>query len=317
MGTTTPVPGSVPGTGTAHERPRQYASYGWADSPPPPPSPSQPPAPSKARHALTVGRIAGIPLELHWSFFALLALVVLAQLSGGAAAVGAGLAWIGILFASVVVHEVAHCVVARRRGVQVLGILLLPIGGMSRMGSLPGDPAGEAAVAAAGPAASFAIGAVAIVAGALLGSHVFPPTLVVGSWWARVGWLNVFLGAFNLLPGFPMDGGRLLRAALARRRTPLAATRIAVRVAYVVAVGLVVTGIVWDLWLVVIGVFVYLGATAELAQAYAAEFRSVARRLWRPGPAPPPPTRWQPPPEWGPPTGAAAPPEEIPSGRRR
>src|SRR5487761_1024558 len=220
-----------------------------------------------ARRSIPLGRIAGIRLQMHWSFLLLLGFVVLAEWGGGASAMLAGAVWIAVLFGCVVLHELAHCVVARHRGATVLGILLLPLGGMSRMDRMPEAPKDEAAIAAAGPATSLGLGALALIAGALIGSSVWPPTLVAGSWWARIGWLNLLLGLFNLLPALPMDGGRILRASLARRVPRLQATRIAVAVARVLAFGLIVAGVFWDFWLVLIGIFVYVGAASEKAQA--------------------------------------------------
>lgn len=250
-----------------------------------PPGRAPAPRPRSATRSLPLGRLFGVPVRVHWSFAFLLALVVLAGWEAGAGAVRSGLAWVGALFACVVVHELAHALLARRRGGVVVDILLLPIGGMSRMARMPSAPKDEAAVAAVGPAASIVLGAAFLVVGAAAGSAVWPPTLLAGSWWARLGWLNLLLGVFNLLPALPMDGGRMLRAGLARRRSRLRATRVAVRVAHLVAAALVVAGAFFDLWLAVIGIFVYVGASSELAQARAEDARA----------------RWAPPPGWGPP----------------
>ncbi|HVC14649.1 MAG TPA: site-2 protease family protein [Acidimicrobiales bacterium] len=279
--------------------------------------PSATPRPDgSAAHSLRIGRILGIPLQVHWSFLLLLGLVVAAEWPTGAAAIGGGLAWVVALFACVIAHELAHCLLARRRGGTVLGILLLPIGGVSRMEHLPSSSGDEAAVAAAGPATSLLIGGMFLTVGAILGAAIWPPTLVAGSWWARLGWLNLLLGAFNLLPALPMDGGRVLRAALARRLPRLAATRVASSVARVLALGLLVAGIFYDFWLVLIGIFVLLGASREEAMARAEE--RAARRGqpsgWWGKPYPPaggesqpagsPPDAWSPPPDaWPPPWG--------------
>jgi Zn-dependent protease len=243
----------------------------------------------EAPHSLRIGRLFGIPLQVHWSFPLLLALVVLAEWPAGAGAVVGGLVWVAALFACVVAHELAHCLLARRRGGTVLGILLLPIGGMSRMDALPSSPGDEAAIAAVGPATSLALGGVLLVVGALVGNSIWPPTLLAGSWWARLGWLNLLLGVFNLLPALPMDGGRVLRAGLARHLPRLVATRIAVTVARVLALALVIVGLFYDFWFVVIGVFVFLGASREEAIARAEELakqRPPASAWWHGWPPP-------------------------------
>lgn len=232
-----------------------------------------------AAHSLRVGKLFGIPLQVHWTFLLLLGLIVFADWSSGAGAIVGGLLWVVALFASVVVHELAHSLLARRRGANVLGILLLPIGGMSRMERLPSAPADEVAIAAVGPAASLLLGGLLLAVGVLIGSTVWPPALVAGSWWARLGWLNLLLGVFNLLPALPMDGGRVLRGTLARRLSRLSATRIAASVARLLALGLIVAGVFYDFWLVLIGIFVLLGASREEAMARAEE-RSKHQPSW-------------------------------------
>ncbi len=214
-------------------------------------------------HSHPLGRVAGIPLRVHWTFWILVALVVVAEWSAGRAAVVAGLAWIVALFGFVVVHELAHCVVARRRGARVLGIVLFPLGGLSRLESMPERPSDELAVAIAGPAASVVVGIGLLFVGLVVGARVWPPTLFAGQWWARLGWLNVLLGLFNLLPALPMDGGRVLRALLERHRSRLDATVLAARIAWYIGAAMLVAGFLVDIWLMLIGVFVLLGARAE------------------------------------------------------
>ena len=163
-------------------------------------------------------------------------------------------------------HELAHCVVARRHGGEVHEILLFPLGGVSKLEHLPETARDEFAVAIAGPLTSLGLGR--------RGTAVSVPRSGVArpdrprsaaSWLVRLGWLNLILGVFNLLPAFPLDGGRVLRALLERRHDLLTATRIATRVGHVLAGVLIVVGVLFDLWLALIGMFVYFGATAEEA----------------------------------------------------
>jgi len=214
-------------------------------------------------HSVPLGRVAGIPLRLHWTFFLLIALVAAVDGSSGAKSVVVGLVWIVALFTSVVVHEIAHCIVARRRGAHVLGIVLFPLGGLSQIDAMPEAPNDELAVAIFGPMTSLALGVILLTTGLLLGVHIWPPALFVGSWWARLGWLNLLLGAFNLLPALPMDGGRVLRALLARHRSNLEATLAAGRIARYVGVAMLAVGFLYDIWLLLIGIFVLMGARAE------------------------------------------------------
>jgi Zn-dependent protease len=214
-------------------------------------------------HSIPVGRLAGVPIRLHWTFFLLVAFVALVDRSAGRGAVLVGLVWIVALFGSVVVHEIAHCIVARRRGATVLGIILFPLGGLSQVEAMPDAPADELAVAIVGPLTSIGLGVLLLGLGLVLGGHVFPPTLFAGSWWARLGWLNLLLGAFNLLPALPMDGGRVLRATLARHRSNLEATTLAARIARYVGIAMLLVGFLYDIWLLLIGLFVLMGARAE------------------------------------------------------
>ncbi|HEX6310061.1 MAG TPA: site-2 protease family protein [Acidimicrobiia bacterium] len=200
---------------------------------------------------------------MHATFFVLV--VLFAVGSSGPEGPGPliGLWWLALIFACVVVHELAHCIVARRRGAVVNEIILLPIGGISRMERLPETPADELAVSIAGPLASIAIAAVAGAASLAAGQPLIPIDLLEGGFLARLAWLNLILGAFNLLPAFPLDGGRVLRALLERRLDLETATHRAARLGRTLALALAAVGILFDLWLVIIAVFVYLGASAE------------------------------------------------------
>jgi len=215
-------------------------------------------------HSVPIGRVFGISLRLHWTFFLLIPFVAVVDWRSGARSVLLGLLWVGALFSFVTAHEVAHCVVAQRRGAEVLGIVLFPLGGLSQLEEMPKAPEDELAVAIAGPMFSLVMGVLLIAVGLLLGSRVWPPTLFVGSWWARLGWLNLLLGAFNMLPALPMDGGRVLRAGLARHRSNLEATEIAGRIARYLGVAMIAVGFLYDFWLCLIGLFVLLGASAEV-----------------------------------------------------
>jgi len=229
-----------------------------------------------ASGSLPLGRVLGVPLEVHWTFSLLLALVVLLDAPKGAAAVVIGLCWVVALFTCVVVHELAHCVVAHRRGAHVLRIVLLPIGGVSQLEAMPEEPRDEFAVAAVGPLTSLAVAVLLLGVAVLAGASVWPPTLLVGSWWARLAWLNLLLAAFNALPALPMDGGRMLRAWLARRRPRAEATSLAAKVARVLGFAMIALGVAVDLWLVFIGIFVVLGAGAEDRAAHSAAPRGEA-----------------------------------------
>lgn len=164
--------------------------------------------------SLRVGRIVGVELRLHWTFFVLVLLVAWANSGTGVAAVAAGLLWIVAVFGSVLVHEMAHCVVARRHGAVVEDILLTPIGGISQLARMPEAAKDELPIALVGPLTSLGLAIVAVVGGLVADVRLWPPTLFAGSWFARLAWLNVLLGGFNLLPALPMDGGRVLHRGI-------------------------------------------------------------------------------------------------------
>jgi Zn-dependent protease len=249
------------------------------------------------RSSLRIGRLWGVEIRLHWTFLVFLLFVAAAGSGAGLWQVGAWMVWLVAVFASVLVHELAHCVVARRRGAVVDDILLTPLGGMSQLEDLPEKAGDELAIAVVGPLTSLGLAVAAGVTGIALGSRVWPPTLFAGSWWARLLWLNVVLGAFNFLPALPMDGGRVLRAALERRSGDRrAATRQAAGVARFVAFLMMVAGVFYDVWLLFIGVFVLLGASAEEAAAEQPPPHAGNRPAPHPGDWPPPHAGERPPP---------------------
>lgn len=235
------------------------------------------PAPTR-RWSFRLVRVAGIEIRVHATFFLLVALFALAGAAPRGPGVVASLAWLAAIFVCVVLHELAHCLVGRRRGLVVHEIDLLPIGGVSRLENMPETPGDELAVAVAGPVASVLLGLVAALLATAASVSIFPVDLVDGPFLARLAWLNLLLAAFNMLPAFPLDGGRVLRAALERRHDLEQATRIAATTGRWLAFALIATGMFVNLWLAVIGVFIYLGANAEEA-ATSLHLRLAGRRV--------------------------------------
>jgi Zn-dependent protease len=221
-------------------------------------------APRRARSSrwsYRLGRVAGIEIRVHATMFVLVWLVLLT--AEESETVMGLLGWVVLIFAGVLLHELAHSLVARRAGVTVTEIELLPIGGVSKMERIPDRPADELAIALAGPLTSVAIGVAALAAAAATGRAPWPPDLYAGALVPRVGWFNLFVGAFNLLPALPLDGGRVLRAHLERRVGPFEATQQAARFGRWMAVGLILIGALVNLFLLLIGVFVYVTARGE------------------------------------------------------
>ncbi|MGZ6964048.1 MAG: site-2 protease family protein [Acidimicrobiia bacterium] len=227
------------------------------------------PTPSLARRphhwSFPVGRVGGIEIRVHVSFLVLVALFALAAPQPGTLGALASVGWLLVIFGCVVVHELSHSFVARARGAEVEEILLFPLGGVSKLHNLPESPKDEFAIAIVGPLASIGLGLAAAGLCLVTGRALVPIDLLAGAWLARFAWLNLILGVFNLLPAFPLDGGRVLRSLLERTHDLETATRTAARVGRMLAVALMVTGLLLDVWLTLIGLFVYFGATAEEA----------------------------------------------------
>ncbi len=229
--------------------------------------------------SLQIAKVRGIPIRIHVSF--LLILPLFALLFGrafGAAAraadvssdrlVGAPWLWgLGLaiaLFVSVVIHELAHALYAIRSGGTVRDITLLMIGGVSRIEQPPKKSRDEALMAAVGPLSSLLIGvAFLVLAGLLKDARSY--NLYFACFY--LGQLNVFLGIFNLLPAFPMDGGRIVRAVLVKRLGKAQATRVAGTIGKGFAVLFAIFGaLTFNVILLFIAMFVYMGAASETQQ---------------------------------------------------
>ncbi len=220
--------------------------------------------------SITIARIAGSEIRIHLTFLLLLAWIGIAQYSeGGANAAVDGIVFIIAVFTCVVLHELSHALAARRYGISTPDITLLPIGGLARLSRLPEKPSEEIVIALAGPAVNVVIAAILIlVLGARFDlssmSEIENPTY---GFLTRLASVNVFLVLFNLIPAFPMDGGRVLRALLAFRLGRRRATEIAARIGQGLAFGFGFLGLIGgDAILVFIAIFIYLAAAGEAGQ---------------------------------------------------
>lgn len=223
------------------------------------------------RWAWKVGRIAGIDIRIHVTFLALLAWVAWAHYAADHSVTAAftGVAFILLVFGVVVLHELGHALVARKFGVSTRDITLLPIGGVAALERMPENPKHELLVALAGPAVNVLL-AIALGLTLIATGQAFVPTDLVspaGSLLAQLLWINVLLAAFNLLPAFPMDGGRALRALLAMRIGDLRATQTAATLGQALALAFGFIGLFFNPLLLFIALFVWLGASGEARMA--------------------------------------------------
>ena len=250
--------------------------------------------------SLTIFRIKGIDVRVHWSFLLILAYGAFAYSQGDAGmVVGAiyGVVTILLLFTCVTLHEFGHAFVAQHYNINVKSIMLLPIGGLANLERLPEKPEQEFFIAIAGPLVSFGL---AFILAPIVGVAVMMQTRSAGidpslslflsnlqspgitNLFVYLMVMNMMLGLFNLLPAFPMDGGRILRSLLAMVTDYVRATRISVTVGRMIAVLLALWGIfLWTsggsgLFMLLIAFFVYVGGGAERE---AVESRAVLRNF--------------------------------------
>lgn len=235
-----------------------------------------------------IARVYGIPIQLHWSFFLILAWIVYTVLTKKGYWDWHSLGWtslsVFVLFLCVVLHELGHALTARRYGVKTRNILLLPIGGLAVLERLPDKPNQELLVALAGPMVNIGLAVFFSPLLLLLSSEKFRQILGFitqseGNFFARniLPWewfvfglvaLNLTVAIFNLLPAFPMDGGRILRAFLSIRLARIRATRIATFLGQVFAIILLALAWEYENWAAgIIGIFVYFNATVEYRSA--------------------------------------------------
>ena len=210
-----------------------------------------------------IGTVLGIKVRVHWMFIAMIpVLLVLYDLPPAVT-----LAALTALFGVVFLHELGHSLMARHFGIRVLDITFWPLGGMARMSEIPENSKIEGLIAIAGPAVNFALAFLAapILIWRWAGGH--PPDsdaiLLISGWFVGI---NLMLGGFNLLPAFPMDGGRVLRAFFGRNGDWLGATERAVRVGKFFAVLMFFAGMLFD-WgriLPFIAIFVWFAGSREL-----------------------------------------------------
>ena len=214
------------------------------------------------KYSYKILSINGIDLNLHITFiglFVLLFLVTFPQIYS--------VILFGLLFLSVTLHELAHSLLAKRNNLPVNKIVLYPIGGAAQIEDIPDNPSIELQVAGIGPLTSLIIGVVSLLIHFIYPLQITTTPLFIGTGYLLydIGSLNIILAIFNLIPAFPMDGGRMLRASLTMwKKDLLEATKTAVSIGRFLALAMIAIGFVMNLWLIIIGFFIYWGAAQEL-----------------------------------------------------
>src|SRR5256886_5302670 len=223
--------------------------------------------------SIPILRVAGIQLRIHITFLLLIAWIGFAYYAqGGSSAAMGGVLFIVLLLACVVWQESGHALAGKACGINTPDITLLPIGGVARLERIPDEPVQELIIAAAGPAVTALIALGAFIGG---GSWDYPPTTKT-SIPDLLFTMNVVLLLFNLLPAFPMDGGRVLRALLATQMSYARATQVAATVGQGFAFVFGFLGLFFNPFLIFIALFVYIGASQEAALA---QMKDVSRRF--------------------------------------
>jgi Zn-dependent protease len=221
------------------------------------------------KSSIRVATVKGIGIFTHWTFLVMLAGLFAFYIYQGLSIVAAltGVALITTVFGCVVLHELGHAFMARHYGIPTLDITMYPIGGVARLTRMPSKPKEEFMIAIAGPAVNVAIAGVLFVVNEIVGTNVslFEAMNTQANVLGLLMWINLGLVVFNMMPAFPMDGGRVFRAALATQMEYRVATHIAALAGQAIAVVFAIYGIMNGMWtLPFVAVFVFIAARQEV-----------------------------------------------------
>jgi len=221
------------------------------------------------KYALDLGRPFGIRVSVHWTFLLIIAWVIFIDLQQGSklGQIIYSVLFVLSIFVCVVLHELSHSLMARRFGINTKSITLLPIGGVADLEKMPEDPRQELAVSIAGPAMNLVIALVLWIFLAIAGGIDLSPSnfqaINHSNFLMILLFANVMLAVFNLVPAFPMDGGRVFRSLLALRMARDQATYVAMNIGKVFAFFIALWGIYANPFLIFIAIFIYIGAQRE------------------------------------------------------
>lgn len=218
--------------------------------------------------SLTIGKIAGIRILMHWTFLLLLGWIVFSEIGKGSdtRTILFTVLFVLAIFACVVLHELGHSLMAKRYGIDTKKITLLPIGGLATLERMPDEPKQELWIALAGPAVNVVIAFILfffVPFEQLWDQEEVNTAISDQNWLVALFSVNVLLVLFNAIPAFPMDGGRVLRSLLALRMDKVKATQIAASLGKFFAIAFAFIGLFYNPFLILIGVFIYFGAHSE------------------------------------------------------
>jgi Zn-dependent protease len=217
-----------------------------------------------------LGNIAGIGVFIHWTFSILIVFIIYSNYRAGQnmEQILWSLLFVLSIFATVFLHELGHALAAKRYGIKTTDITLLPIGGLARLERIPEKPTEELVVAIAGPLVNIVLALLTLLFITVPSWGAITEQLTIGvglhNFFLYFFIVNIWLSLFNLIPAFPMDGGRVLRAILSMGMQRHSATEIAARIGQLLAIGFVFLGFYSNPFLIFIGLFIILGAQGEL-----------------------------------------------------
>lgn len=222
--------------------------------------------------SISLGKFSGIPISIHWTFWILIIWVIYSNISQGQG--GSETIWyilfVFTIFACIVLHELGHAIAARQYGISTKSIVLYPIGGVASLEKIPEDPSQELVVAIAGPMVNIIIAILIYIFLSLSNGWMVKMEeinyITADNFLFALFSVNIILVIFNMIPAFPMDGGRVLRALLALKMDRVKATEWAVNVGRFFTILFVLWGISNNPFLIFIGLLIYMGAQAELNQ---------------------------------------------------
>ncbi len=225
------------------------------------------------RWTLNLGKMFGVKIVLHWTFFLLLGWILFSEYNRGSSTETILLtaAYILAIFFCVVLHEMGHILTARHFGIDTRKITLLPIGGVASLDKIPEKPKEEFQVAIAGPLVNLAIAALIFPFLNDLASYIpssseaqqATASITLENFWFSLFTVNILLAVFNLIPAFPMDGGRILRSLLSMKMDRLKSTGIASAIGQFLSIGFFFLGLMYNPILSLIAVFIFFGARGE------------------------------------------------------